>query len=127
NKLASILPNPIAQQVHASLASLAERPREDERVRIFDLLATAWAEGRKVRIWYPSTRPGDQTVYDRLISPYFLEPNPGGHTRYVIGHDSYSGQVRTFKTERVQKAELTDEHFEIPSEFEVAERLRHAW
>lgn len=127
NKLASILPTPIAQQVHASLGSLAERPRADTRVRIFDLLATAWAEGRKVRIWYPSTRVGDPTVYERLISPYFLEPNPGGHTRYLIGHDSYSGQVRTFKMERVQQAELTNQEFVIPADFDVAERLRHAW
>ena len=55
NKLASILPGLVAQQVHASAASVSERPRDDHRIRIFDLLATAWAEGRKVRIWYPSS------------------------------------------------------------------------
>jgi predicted DNA-binding transcriptional regulator YafY len=127
NKLASVLPAPIAQQVHASVASLAERPRDDNRERVFDLLATAWAEGRKVQIWYPSTRAGDKSVYERLISPYFLEPNPSGHTCYLIGLDSYSGRVRTFKIERVQQAELTDERFTIPADFDLAERLRHAW
>ena len=127
NKLASILPTPIAQQVHASVASLAERPRADNRERVFDVLATAWAEGRKVRIWYPTTRVGDPSVYERLVSPYFLEPNPGGHTRYLIGLDSYSGRVRTFKVERVQQAELTNERFAIPADFDLAERLRHAW
>src|SRR5207302_4478573 len=70
NKLASILPTLIAQHVHASVAGLAERPRLDNRVRIFDLLATAWAEGRKVRIWYPSTHGDDQTVIERTVSPY---------------------------------------------------------
>jgi predicted DNA-binding transcriptional regulator YafY len=51
NKLASILPAPIAQHVHASVTSLSNRPRDDRRERIFDLLSTAWAERRKVLIW----------------------------------------------------------------------------
>ena len=133
NKLASILPTPIAQQVHASVASLAERPRADNRERVFDVLATAWAEGRKVRIWYPTTRVGDPSVYERLVSPYFLEPNPGGHTRYLIGLDSYSGRVRTFKAEvhhglgPVARTMAGDERFAIPADFDLAERLRHAW
>lgn len=127
NKLASILPQLVAQQVHASVSSVSERPRDDHRVRIFDLLATAWAEGRKVRIWYPSSPADEQVVHERVVSPYFIEPNPGGHTRYLIGHDSYSGEVRTFRIERVQQAELTDEHFSIAADFDVAERLRHGW
>jgi proteasome accessory factor B len=127
NKLASILPTLIAQQVHASVASVAERPRQDNRVHIFDLLATAWAEGRKVRIWYPASHAADQVLLERVVSPYFIEPNPGGHTRYLIGHDTNSGQVRTFRVERVQQAELTDEHFTIPADFDAAERLRDAW
>jgi proteasome accessory factor B len=126
NKLASILPTLIAQQVHASVAGLAGRPRQDNRVRIFDLLATAWAEGRKVRIWYP-TRAAEDVLLERVVSPYFIEPNPSGHTRYLIGHDEYSGQVRTFRVERVQQAELTDQQFTIPTDFDAAERLRDAW
>jgi predicted DNA-binding transcriptional regulator YafY len=127
NKLASILPPPIAQQIQASLASLGGRPRDDNRARIFDLLATAWAEGRKVRIWYLPARAGEQTATERLASPYLLEPNISGHTRYLIGHDSQSGQVRTFAMERVQQAELTDERFTVPEEFDASELLWHAW
>ena len=80
-----------------------------------------------MRIWYPSTHGADQAVLERIVSPYFIEPNPGGHTRYLIGHDSHSGQVRTFRIERVQQAELTDEHFTIPADFDAADRLRDAW
>jgi proteasome accessory factor B len=66
-------------------------------------------------------------MHERLVSPYFLEPNPVGHTRYLIGYDAQTKQVRTFKAERVQQAELTQERFEVPAEFDLAERLRHAW
>src|SRR6266849_3785054 len=55
------------------------------------------------------------------------KPNPGGHSRYVIGHDSASGQLRTFKVERIEHAELTAESFDIPPDFDAAGRLRQAW
>jgi len=129
NKLASILPPPLAQHVHATVAWINERPRDDMRVQIFDLITTGWAEGRKVRIRYPSSSPNgrSQHAQERLVAPYFIEPNPGGHGRYVIGQDSVSGQLRTFKVERIEHAELTAETFDIPPDFDAADRMRQAW
>jgi predicted DNA-binding transcriptional regulator YafY len=126
-KLASILPPAIGRHVHASLVSLAARPPDEHRARVFDLLATAWAEGRKVRIWYVPARESDGAPSERTVSPYFIEPNPAGHTRYLIGQDSLSGEVRTFKLERIREAELTSERFTVPPEFDAAERLGTAW
>jgi proteasome accessory factor B len=102
---------------------LNEQPPDDTRSRIFDIIAIGWAEGRKVRVGYPHKT----YVNDRLVAPYFVEPNPSGHSRYLIGHDSFSNQVRTFKVERIQHAELTSERFDIPPEFQIADRFRHAW
>jgi predicted DNA-binding transcriptional regulator YafY len=124
NKLATILPPPIAQHVQATVAGLHDRPRDDTRTRIFDMIATAWAEGRKLRIRYPSRRHVND---ERVVAPYFIEPNPGGHSRYVIAHDSLTNQVRTFKIERIDHAELTAETFDIPPDFDVSSRLRQAW
>ena len=50
-----------------------------------------------------------------------------GHALYLIAHDSYSGAVRTFKVERIKAAELTDERFEGPADFDASRRFRHAW
>lgn len=127
NKLASIVPAPIARHLYASVVSMREGRRSDTRIRIFDMLATAWAESRKVRIWYPDMHNGQAVGRERVVSPYFLEPNPGGHTLYLIGHDAQSGQVRTFKVERIQQVELTQEQFDVPLAYDLAERLRHAW
>jgi predicted DNA-binding transcriptional regulator YafY len=128
-KLTGILPPPFAQHVHATLAWLHQQPRNDTRTRIFDLIATAWAEGRQVKIRYPTSTPDGRSTStaERVISPYFVEPNPGGHSRYVIAHDSVSGEARTFKVERIEQAELTADQFDIPLEFDVGDRLRHAW
>lgn len=128
NKLATILPTPVAQHVHASIASMARQPRDDARALLFDRLAIAWAEGRKVRIWYPHTSAHGHTYVNvRLVSPYFLEPNPSGHTHYLIGHDDFSGQVRTFTMERIKQVEVTEDRFEIPDGFDIDARLSHAW
>jgi proteasome accessory factor B len=98
-KLASSLPPPIGRHVHASLASLAARPNDEQRALIFDLLATAWAEGRSIRVWYVPAREGESTASERVVLPYFIEANPAGQIRYLIGHDSLSGEVRTLKLE----------------------------
>lgn len=128
-KLATILPSPIAQHAYAAVASLAGRASDEHRDGVFDILARAWAEQRQVRIWYPSrNKDGERgTVHERRVSPYFLEPNLAGHTRYLIGKDALSGQVRTFRVERIERVEPTDVHFEVPIDFDVQERLRHAW
>jgi predicted DNA-binding transcriptional regulator YafY len=126
-KLASILPRSVERHVHATVASLANLPRNDARTRIFDLLASGWAEGKKVRIKYPRTTGSTTTMHERVISPYFLEPNPSGHSRYVIGHDSDTNNIRTFRIERITSAQPTSEHFAEPENFDVTARFKHAW
>lgn len=127
-KLAAILPAPIAQQVDATTGDLSQLPPDRTYQQVLDCLATAWAESRKVRIWYPWTaEDGRTTVYERLVSPYFLEPNPTGHSSYLLGHDAYANATRVFKVERIQRAELTDERFAVPADFDASEQLRQAW
>lgn len=45
NKLGSILPAPVALHLHAAVAEMAQRPRDDGRAKVFDVLATAWWRG----------------------------------------------------------------------------------
>jgi predicted DNA-binding transcriptional regulator YafY len=127
-KLASIVPTPIARHLYASIAGQRELEQDDHRTRIFEILATAWADSRKVRVWYPSRRTAGQTSsQERVVSPYSLEPNASGHALYLIGYDGHTGQVRTFKVGRIEQVELTQELFDVPSDYDQAERLRHAW
>jgi predicted DNA-binding transcriptional regulator YafY len=127
-KLASILPQPIARQVDATVAELSALPRNDTYQRVFDVLARCWAESTRARIWYPHTLPtGHTKVYERLVSPYFLEPYPSGHSCYLIAHDDRAQAQRVFKVERIQRAEATDETFEVPADYDAAKHLQQAW
>jgi predicted DNA-binding transcriptional regulator YafY len=128
-KLASVLPPPISLHVQETIATMAERRRNRDFERIFDILTTAWASRRRVRIWYRWTKPDGsaQKCYDRLLDPYFIEPSGIGHSCYVIGHDHYSQAVRTFKIERIQQIELTNEEYIIPPNWSAREYLRTSW
>ena len=72
-------------------------------------------------------RQCDGATTERVVRPYFLEPSPSGHSTYLIGHDGQSGQVRTFKAERIQGAELTGERFAVPADFDPTARFERSW
>lgn len=127
-KLAAVLPPPVAGHVHETVASIACKPPNETYARVFDILATAWASGRRVRIWYGRTGPsGVEEVTERLLEPYAIEPSASGHACYVIGLDHRSGEVRTFKLERIRHIEATSEVFVAPEDWSAAEYLRSSW
>jgi predicted DNA-binding transcriptional regulator YafY len=69
--------------------------------------------------------PKDDTLHERTIAPYFLEPTASGV--YVIAHDEASGETRTFKLERVQTAHLLPDPYIIPANFDPIAYLEHSW
>ncbi|MHB1417027.1 MAG: helix-turn-helix transcriptional regulator [Chloroflexota bacterium] len=127
-KLATVLPPPVAQHVQQTVAAMSRKPHNESQARVFDLLATAWAARRTVRIWYRRIGDGQQEVNtERLLDPYFVEPSAVGHACYVIGHDHSSGEVRTFKVERIRGIELTGAGFDVPEDWSAGAYLQGAW
>src|SRR4030088_2821444 len=56
-KLASVFPTPLAAHVHATVAAMQEGHVDRRYARVFETVATAWAESRKVRIAYSRQDP----------------------------------------------------------------------
>jgi predicted DNA-binding transcriptional regulator YafY len=123
-KLAAVLPPAVAQYVHATVRQMAERPPNPTYSRVLQTVALSWAGHKAVRIWYPGS---NHEVKPRLIEPYFLEPSLIGHSSYVVARDRGLGEMRTFKLERITRAEQTAETYQIPSEFDVNKYLAGAW
>jgi predicted DNA-binding transcriptional regulator YafY len=73
-------------------------------------LAAAARERRRVRLRYRSFRGADT---ERDLDPYGLVFHPGRW--YVTGHDHRSGEVRTFRIDRVASAEPGTARFEPPA------------
>jgi CRISPR-associated endonuclease/helicase Cas3 len=123
-KLAAVLPSTVAQYVHATVRQMQERPPNPTYSRVLQTIALGWAGNRAVRIWYPAS---DHQVKPRLIEPYFLEPSLIGHSSYVVARDRGVGEMRTFKLERITRAEPTSEPYQIPGDFDVNRYLAGAW
>lgn len=123
-KLAAVLPAPVAEYIHATVRQMAERPPNPTFSRVFQTIALAWAGRKTVRIWYP-TAEGE--VKPRIIEPYFLEPSLIGHSSYVVARDRGLQQMRTFKLERIARAEAMNQTYDIPKKFDINVYLSKAW
>ena len=123
-KLAAVLPDTVAQYVHATVREMEGRPSNPEYTRVLQTIALGWAGHKVVRIWYPGS---DRQLVARLIEPYFLEPSLIGRSTYVVARDRGLAQMRTFKLERISRAESTNETYDIPPDFDVNRYLAGAW
>jgi len=124
-KLAGILPESIAGHVQRSAQALAYRPDNPSFDQVFDKIVVGWATGRKVRIWHQAAH--SENVHEYLVCPYFIEASSEGYATYLIGHSSYFDNLHTFKMERIHRAELTEETFELPPDFDGPQLLASAW
>lgn len=113
----------IATTSHMLRARLPAQPGAYQRV--FERLAEAWAGGRKAQIWYRPLQ--SQRTIQQVFAPYCLEPSGIGFGVYAIGLAEPPGKLRTRKLERIERILLTDEPFEIPSDFDPNALLAGAW
>jgi proteasome accessory factor B len=125
DKLATALPEPVSGYIARTGARVAQLPVNDRYIQVLEAITLSWSMQRKVRLWYRSPRSGQ--VRQRDFSPYFVEPSSVGYACYVIGFDDWSGEMRTFKLERLQRAQMLDETYEIPQEFDPDQYLAASW
>lgn len=98
-KLSAGLPEPIAAHVAHIAAILRQQPVDRLQTKIMNVLVHAWSEQRWVRIW---TAQGDTALE---ITPYFLEATLHGNV-YLVGMVAQTRTVRSFRVERILRAEL---------------------
>lgn len=124
--LQGVMPN-IGQHIASTSIVLGQRFANEvsEHQRVIERLTEAWAEGRKVRLWYRPLRA--RKAFQHTFAPYFLEPSAIGYGTYVIGLAEPPGKLRTRKLERIERVELTDEPFVVPSDFNPNALLAGAW
>jgi CRISPR-associated endonuclease/helicase Cas3 len=120
----------LAPRVSAHLKSSAE-VMEDQAQRfdpvylgVLETLTRAWSDGRVARVWH---KMEDGRVFEYQLAPYFIEPYAVGRTTHVIGWRCPPDALRTLKLERIQRAELTEEAYSIPDDFDPRETLADAW
>lgn len=125
SKLASGLPDTTISSHMARVAEIIRsRPLRGDYVRVLDTVTRAWADRRKVMIRY---RAASGELTERVICPYFLEVSRSEPASYVIAYDDLRAALRTFKLERVADAEILDDTYAIPDDFDPYAHLAAAW
>jgi len=94
-------------------------------VPVLEALTEAWASGHKLRVTHHSEHGGESRSY--IFSPYFIEPYAIGQSTHVIGWREPPDELRTFKIERIERAELLPETYTIPEDFDPGVLLQDAW
>jgi proteasome accessory factor B len=125
DKLAAALPRSIADHVAQTAEALSRRPSDDRAVAVLEQITRAWAERRVVRLWYRSPRSGK--LRQRDLAPYFLEISGPAYSCYVIGYDTWAEGLRTFKLDRLERAQMLDQGYHIPPDFDANAHLANSW
>jgi predicted DNA-binding transcriptional regulator YafY len=121
-KILQVLPSELRERVGALEGSLGLtwRPREPQppATDVVLTLAAAISGKRAVRIRYAT--PGREET-ERTVAPYGLVFHGGRW--YLAGHDDRSGEVRTFRVDRIRSAEARRERVTVPEGFDAADHV----
>lgn len=123
-ELIRVLPAPLRPHVEATVIGLGHQDTRQDRSAIFTALSQGWLGQRMVRLTY---KPPRKQRFTCSFAPYLVEPSGIGYTIYFIGHSDPPRALRTYRLERILSAELTNETFEIPPDFDGAALLSRAW
>lgn len=86
-------------------------------------LTRAVQDGRLLRLWYHSLA-GDEPT-ERVVRPYGLAYR--GTALYLIGYCELRGELRTFRANRIQRAEVLPGHCRRPPDFDLEAYLTDIW
>ncbi len=80
---------------------------------IWDTLAKAIRDNRRVRLAHASPRNKGEAVAERTVDPYYLVSYRGEW--YLSSYCHFRQSIRTFGVSRIAKVTVLDETFEMPS------------
>ena len=124
-KLNSIVSPTLREQIVKTMEWMRKQPKDERYLSTLATLAEAWISRRRVKIVYRALEAEKAT--QRIIEPYFIEPAAAGHASYVIAYCHHAREIRTFKIERIESIEQTEENYLVPPGFDVNQFLGSAW
>ncbi|TDP88968.1 putative DNA-binding transcriptional regulator YafY [Labedaea rhizosphaerae] len=121
-KIRRVLPESLGRKLDAVLDgaefTAARRATPTVEAAVLLTLAEAARDRRPVEIAYTAGHGG---AGRRVVHPYGVVAHAGRW--YVTGADSASGEVRTFRGDRIAAADLREGTFEVPDGFDPVRRV----
>ncbi len=123
-KLAKVLRKPMMQRLARAAEEILAQEADPRQAHTLEQIVEGWITGRKVRVHYRKPHAEQRIL---VISPYQLEPSIWSDSIYLIGHSDQHGTVITLKLNRIERAGVTTEPFEVPDSFDSHAMLEYAW
>lgn len=121
-KLRRVLPQPLAGRLDALVQTTAftsdGHPLAAPETEVLLLLAEAARHRRPVALRYTAA---DGQRSERTVQPYGIVAHSGRW--YLTGHDSGSGEIRTFRLDRITAAQALPGSFDMPTGFDPAQHV----
>lgn len=116
----------VGQEIRQAARELARRETEPGYESVFRTVVGAYLYRRRLHITY---KPLHSVPFETSFAPYLLEPSAIGYATYIIGHsrNNYTDAIRSYKLERITRAEMTQESYQVPPDFPGLDILRNAW
>ncbi|EMI58463.1 Helix-turn-helix, type 11 domain protein [Rhodopirellula sallentina SM41] len=94
-----------------------------DQADVIDAITLGIEESNATSIAYRSARSTEPVTYD--IHPYGLAEHNGA--MYVVGHSCHHGEIRTWKIDRMESAEVTEFPFVRPADFRLSKHFEGAF
>jgi predicted DNA-binding transcriptional regulator YafY len=122
-KIQRVLPAALSERVGALRQTLGftqhqRKPAVAADTGVVLTLATAASQHQRVRLRYRSHADQDS---ERDLDPYGLVLHSGRW--YVTGRDGQSGELRTFRVDRISEALLSGVSFDPPADFDPVQQV----
>ncbi|NIA16341.1 MAG: WYL domain-containing protein [Nitrospiraceae bacterium] len=101
---------------------LPELPDYSEKEKIIDICSIACEDEKELAIRYRSAGSASRL---RTVQPYGLVYFH--HALYLVARDPKAKELRTFKIDRIDEAELQDKDFQRPLEFDLSKIYEHSF
>ena len=114
----------IARHLKAS-AEIAEKHIKEQSLQhlpVLETLTRAWADGVKTKV---QINQGGK-LRQCLLSPYFIEPYKLDRATHVTGWQEPDNKLLSLDISHITQAELTDEMYTIPPDFDITQYHPHA-
>ena len=123
-RLEALFPEEFLPLLRQSADRLPRSAKAPHRQEMLTLLHRALAERRRVRIIYAIGAKGGEES-ERVVEPYHIMPYVRSWQLIAYCHKKQA--VLMFKIDRIRQAELLDEFYTIPSDFDIDEYLGDNW
>lgn len=127
-RLETLFPPELVPLLREATDKLPKGAKQEHRHAMLLLIHRALTERRKVQMDYLSTSQEEgkkKQAKVRKIEPYAVFPY--GKSWLMVAFDHLKQEPRTFKLDRIQRAELLDEHYDPPQDFQLEEYFGDNW